>query len=83
MGTMQIKISKWGNSLGVRVPKDVAHELGLKEGSNAELAVEKGRLVISPRKRRRTIDDLVAGMTPEAMHQAFEWGPDVGREDVD
>jgi antitoxin MazE len=80
---MQVKISKWGNSLGVRVPKDIADKLGLKEGTSAELAIEKGRIVISAKKRRRTIEDLVVGMTPKAMHEAFDWGPDVGREEVD
>lgn len=80
---MQVKISKWGNSLGVRVPKDVADKLGLKEGASADLSVDRGRIVISTKKPRRTIEDLVVGMTPKAMHEAFDWGPDVGREEVD
>ena len=24
------------------------------------------------------LDELLAGMTPEAMHEVFDWGPDIG-----
>jgi antitoxin MazE len=80
---MQVKISKWGNSIGVRVPKDVAEKLGLKDGTNAELSVEKGRIVIDAKRRQYSLEELLVGMTPEAMHKAFDWGPDKGRENVD
>jgi antitoxin MazE len=34
-------------------------------------------------KRRYILADLLRGMTPEAMHDAFDWGPDRGREVID
>jgi antitoxin MazE len=38
-------VSKWGNSLGVRLPKALVDELGLREGDEIELVVaERGRL---------------------------------------
>ena len=43
---MQVLISKWGNSLGVRVPKDVAAKLGLGEGSRVDVSVEGDRITI-------------------------------------
>jgi len=80
---MQVQVSKWGNSLGVRVPKDVAAKLGLTEGSRVDVSVEGDRLVISTRRPVYALDELLVGMTPEAMHEAFDWGPDLGRERVD
>ena len=80
---MQVQISKWGNSLGVRVPKDVAAKLGLTEGSRVDISVEGDRLVISTRRPVFTLDELLVGMTPESMRDAFDWGPDVGREIVE
>jgi antitoxin MazE len=80
---MQVHISKWGNSLGVRVPKDVAAKLGLTEGSRVDISVEGDRLVISTRRPVFTLDELLVGMTPESMRDAFDWGPDVGREIVE
>ena len=80
---MQVHISKWGNSLGVRVPKDVAAKLGLTEGSRVDISVEGDRLVISTRRPVFTLDELLVGMTPESMRDAFDWGPDAGREIVE
>jgi antitoxin component of MazEF toxin-antitoxin module len=34
-------------------------------------------------KRKCVLADLLKGMTPEAMHDAFDWGPDRGREVVE
>jgi antitoxin MazE len=80
---MQVHISKWGNSLGVRVPKDVAAKLGLTEGSRVDVTVEGDRIVISTKRPVYTLEELLVGMTPKAMREAFDWGPDVGREDVE
>ena len=38
---MQVQLTKWGNSLGLRVPKDIAERLRLSEGSR----VEKGAII--------------------------------------
>ena len=80
---MKTTVAKWGNSLGVRVPKEVAAEVGLTEGAAVTIVAEGGRIVISPSLARYRLEDLLIGMTPEAMHKAFDWGPDVGREIVD
>jgi antitoxin MazE len=80
---LQVQISKWGNSLGVRVPKDAAAKLGLTEGSRVDVSIEGDRLVISTQRPVYTLDELLVGMTPEAMRNAFDWGPDIGRENVE
>jgi antitoxin MazE len=80
---MKIQVAKWGNSLGVRVPKDIAAKVGLNEGAAVEIEAKGGRIVISPMRRTYTLDELLAGMTPDAMHEAFDWGPDAGREAVE
>ncbi len=35
------KVKKWGNSLGVILPKDVAEKEGLKEGEEIEISIRK------------------------------------------
>lgn len=63
---VQLKVTKWGNSLGLRVPKDVAARAGLTEGARVDIeGFDDGRIVITPSRRRYTIEELVAGMTPE------------------
>jgi len=80
---MQVNIARWGNSLGLRIPKDVAEQAGLRAGSRVEIAAENGRIVIAPARRRYVLAELLEDMTPEAMHDAFDWGPDRGREIVE
>lgn len=79
---MRVQVARWGNSLGVRIPKDIAGKVGLAEGARVEVEAEDDRIVISLGRPHYRLEDLVAGMTPAAMREAFDWGPDAGREDV-
>ena len=80
---MKAQVSRWGNSLGIRIPKDIAGKVGLTEGASVEIEAVDDRIEILPIKRRYRIEDLVSDMTPEAMREAFDWGPDVGREVIE
>jgi antitoxin MazE len=82
---MEVSVTRWGNSLGIRIPKEIAKPLALAEGTRVEIRAEAGRVILSPVRKRPVyaLDDLLAGMTPEAMHEAFDWGPDLGRETAD
>jgi antitoxin MazE len=63
---VQLRISKWGNSLGLRVPREIAARAGVTEGERVEMeGFADGRIVITPSRRRFTIEELVEGMTPE------------------
>ena len=68
---VQLRVSKWGNSLGLRVPREVAARAGLREGTRVEIeGFADGRIVVTPSRRRLTLDELLAGMTPEREHPA-------------
>lgn len=49
-----MQVAKWGNSLAVRIPADVARQLGLKEGDEIELRAsgEGGFEIVSEAQRR-------------------------------
>jgi antitoxin MazE len=40
-----MKVSKWGNSLAIRIPADVAKSLGFEEGDQVRLDAKDGKLV--------------------------------------
>jgi antitoxin MazE len=80
---MQVNVSKWGNSLGLRVPKEIAARVGLREGARVRIDARGKTIVISVERPIFELDELLEGMTPEAMHDTFDWGEDVGREIVE
>lgn len=77
---MQAQVSKWGDSLAVRIPQGIAHELGLESGTAVELVVREGEIVLIPIRSAPTLDQLVAGITEENRHAETDWGSPVGNE---
>jgi antitoxin MazE len=80
---VQVQLSKWGNSLGLRLPRALAAQIGAREGQKVSVVADGGRLIIEPAAETWRLEDLLVGMTPEAMGEAFDWGDDAGREAVD
>ena len=78
---MQTKIQKWGNSLGLRIPKSFAAEVRVDAGSTVDLSVEDGDLVIKPvRHLRYELRDLLRAINSRNVHREVETGDPVGRE---
>jgi antitoxin MazE len=76
---MIVRLSKWGNSLAVRIPAPFAEEAGIESGSEVDLAIEDGRLVITPRVSH-VLEELLARVTDENLHDPIDAGPPRGRE---
>lgn len=77
---MRTRISKWGNSLAVRLPKPFVEELGLGEGAEVEITLRAGQLIIRAANREYALEELVEGITRENQHQESDWGRPRGRE---
>ncbi|MBM9537090.1 AbrB/MazE/SpoVT family DNA-binding domain-containing protein [Desulfobulbus alkaliphilus] len=43
-----LTIKKWGNSLGVRIPKNIAEHSKLKVDQEVNIEVRKGNIIITP-----------------------------------
>ena len=78
---MQTRIQKWGNSLGLRIPKAFAEEAGVQAGSEVDISVEDGDLIIRPiRLPRYELRILLRRVTAKNVHDEVETGEPVGRE---
>lgn len=78
---MRVRVQKWGNSLALRIPKSFAIETELDPGSEVDLTLEAGRLVITPLPEPEvTLEELLAQVTPQNLHAEVEFGTAVGRE---
>ncbi len=71
-------IARWGSSLAVRIPKPVAEQWGVREGSRIEMQPRGDRLVM--RRKTHDLAEMVARITPETLHSEVDTGPAVGEE---
>jgi antitoxin MazE len=78
---MNATIQKWGNSLALRIPKAVARDVQLENGSQVNLAVQNGRVIIEPTQTPKyRLEDLLNGISKKNVHRSVDTGPAVGRE---
>ncbi len=74
---MKTSVTKWGNSLGLRIPKAFAEQAGIVEGE-LEMQLEGDKIILQ--KPKFTLESLVAGITPENKHDVVDFGEPVGKE---
>ena len=74
-------ISKWGNSLAIRIPQAIAKEARLNEGDSLALDLDRdGSIVLRPTRRRYELSELVSRITSKNRHRETEWGQPQGEE---
>jgi antitoxin MazE len=78
---MRATVKKWGNSAAIRIPAVVMDAAKLKLDSVVEIREEAGNVVIMPLDDQEyDLERLVAGITDENIHPAFDLGAPVGKE---
>lgn len=78
---METKIQKWGNSLGLRIPRSFAAEAQVEEGASVDLSVENGQLLVRPlRNRKYSLNALLRKVSRRNLHGEISTGGAVGRE---
>lgn len=75
---MQSHVAKWGNSLGIRIPKSLAEKIGLTEGTPVDFKVDNDAIII--RRKSYSLEMLLSQVTPQNMHSEINTGYPVGRE---
>lgn len=78
---MESQVKKWGNSLGIRIPQSFAIQIGLQENSLVDLELKSGQLIIKPKSRRYSLDQLLSKVTTSNVHEETDWGYAVGNEE--
>lgn len=88
--TADVKLVKWGNSQGVRIPRQIVDAAGLRLEDNIHLTVDGGTIIMTvvddrPRYRRagsRSIEEIFAGYAGPAVGEEWLIGR-VGAEVLD
>ncbi|HUE05778.1 MAG TPA: AbrB/MazE/SpoVT family DNA-binding domain-containing protein [Bryobacteraceae bacterium] len=74
-------VSKWGNSLAVRIPYGIAKQARISEGDCLALNLERdGTIVLRSTRRRYDLSELVSRITSRNRHRETDWGPPSGEE---
>jgi antitoxin MazE len=77
---MRTSIAKWGNSLAVRIPRDVIERANLREGAAVDVTAKAGTLVVAAARPRYRLADLLVKETRGRRHGEVDWGPARGKE---
>jgi antitoxin MazE len=78
---MRTTVQKWGNSLAVRIPKPFVEEIHIASGSEVDLTVDDGRIIIVPQSEAKySLTELLQGVTARNRHSETDTGTAVGQE---
>ena len=77
---MTVALKKWGNSLALRIPKDIVNTLDIDNNSLMELDVSNGTLILKP-KKNNLLETLVSQINSENLHKEVDTGRSVGNEE--
>ena len=85
MVTKTVKVNRWGNGLGIRLPKEYIDKVGITEKSQVEVSEVDGRLIImrskTPRLHIPLADRLKDWKGMPAEPEDIDWGEPVGEEE--
>jgi antitoxin MazE len=78
---MKTAVQRWGNSLALRIPSTYAAETRISEGSEVEVTLKSGALVVRPlARKRRSLESLLKQVTAKNLHDEVATGRSVGKE---
>ena len=81
---MLTKVTKWGNSQGLRFPKTILEEAQIDVGDDVNVTVQDGKIIIETvNKVRNTYDlkKLISKIPKDYRTEEVDWGPPVGKEE--
>jgi antitoxin MazE len=78
---MKAQIRKWGNSLGIRIPRSLAQETSVDSESVVDISSRNGKIIICPYKQKSfTLRQLLSRVTEENLHGEISTGDPSGKE---
>ena len=80
---MLSKVQKWGNSQGIRIPKNILENSHIKIGEEVDISVKNGSIVVEPTNRilgKYDIRDLACRMPKDYQVEEENWGNPSGQE---
>jgi antitoxin MazE len=76
---MESTIQKWGNSLGIRIPKLFAKQLDLDDGSHVEVIQEGNKIIIYP-YLKENLEQKLKKINKKNLHSEVNTHQTIGNE---
>ena len=81
ISTMEVRLQKWGNSDGIRIPSTILKLLDLKTNDLLDLVEEDGRIIISKsRNKKISLEERFKNYNGENLAKEFSWDEPRGNE---
>lgn len=77
-----LKITKWGNAQGIRLPKAVLNMLSLDLGDELSINISNERIILSPIESELKFADLFANYKGETKQEEFWSDLPIGKEEI-
>ncbi|MDO8552524.1 MAG: AbrB/MazE/SpoVT family DNA-binding domain-containing protein [bacterium] len=72
--TTTTKVSAWGNSFGVRLPRRILEAADVKDNETLDVRMENGSIMLSPRKsKKKTLKQLLSNVRPISDPEIQAW----------
>jgi len=80
---MTATISAWGNSQGLRFPKDIMRELHLSVGDKMRVLIQNQKIILEPIKESRVKYDIhtLVSKIPQNYQPSEQFETSVGAEE--
>ena len=78
----EISLSKWGNSQGLRIPKEIINLLKVDIGDKFRVFIENNRVILEPIREKKVynIDELVGQIPSDYKKEPEIFSEPMGRE---
>ena len=78
---MEIRIQKWGNSDGIRIPSNILKSLNIKTNDILNIEQKNDKIIISvPKKRKISLDAKFKEYKGKNLAKEFSWDENIGKE---
>jgi antitoxin MazE len=80
---MITKMQKWGNSQGLRIPREILSRAAITLGEEVDISAKKGAIIIKSAlsvRGRYSLRDLVSRMPQKYEPGEEDWGKPIGKE---
>ena len=78
---MQVQVKEWGNSQGIRLPKEILQDAGIALNEVLDVIVSNGTIRLEKKWKHKTLEERAAEYGGELnLDGEYDWGEPVGRE---